>query len=228
MVGIIGAMPEEVQGLVDGMNIHAEKDCANGLHIFEGTLSGKECMVARCGIGKVFAAMAAQTLITMGADSIINVGVGGAIAEKLKVFDIVIADKVFQHDLDLSPIGFSLGTSPDFTGIYVDADKMIARGLSDSCKELNLSRHFIGTVATGDQFSTHAIKAKIMANFEDTIAIDMESGAIGQVCSANHIPFGILRIISNPEGASDDFWNFKDQACTYLLQILGKYLDRFV
>ena len=62
MIGIIGAMQTEVELLISEIK-DAKCENISGMDFFCGKLCGKDVVVARCGIGKVFAAMCAQTMI---------------------------------------------------------------------------------------------------------------------------------------------------------------------
>ena len=45
---------------------------------------------------------------------------------------------------------------------------------------------------------------RIKGHFPDALAVDMESGAIAQVCYLSKVPFLALRVISDSPGASHD------------------------
>ena len=92
MIGIIGAMDIEINGLRERMT-GAEVRTVSGIEFTEGELCGARVVTAVCGIGKVNAAMCAQTMIMVyGPDKIINTGVAGALSPELNVGDIVISE----------------------------------------------------------------------------------------------------------------------------------------
>ena len=104
-IGIIGALAEEVEALIAKLDLH-EVERLGSVEFHLGMLEGKRVAVARCGIGKVFAAICTEAMIIgYSPDLIVNTGVGGALARGLSVTDTVIADKLVQHDMDTSPIG---------------------------------------------------------------------------------------------------------------------------
>ena len=93
VIGIIGAMDEEVSILVDLMDIRETIKKAS-LEFYKGILEGKNVVLVKCGIGKVNSALCAQILISeFKVDAIVNTGVAGALNEKLDVNDIVISTK---------------------------------------------------------------------------------------------------------------------------------------
>ena len=108
-IGIIGALKEEVERLIDALE-EREILTLGGVEFNYGKIEDKRVVVALCGVGKVFAALCAESMIVGFAPSlIVNTGVGGALASGLKTGDIVIADKLCQHDMDTSAIGDPVG-----------------------------------------------------------------------------------------------------------------------
>ena len=102
MTGIIGAMDIETQGLIQKMtDTHTEE--ISGTVYTVGRLGNHDCVVAKCGIGKVNAAIAAQTMILrFSPDRIINTGIGGSTSKKTHIGYVVIADHVVQHQIRVS------------------------------------------------------------------------------------------------------------------------------
>ena len=117
-IGIIGAMDSEVTGLVGSLE-NVREEVHGAIKFYIGELYGKRAAVTKCGIGKVFAAMTAEAMILLYSPSlIINTGVGGALKSGLKTADVVIADKLAQHDMDTSALG-------DPKGLISSASKYI-------------------------------------------------------------------------------------------------------
>ena len=80
-IGIIGAMPCEVDPLIAQME-NASTLTVGSIKFTQGILCGKDTVIAICGIGKVFAAMCAQTMILhFGVTAIVNVGVAGSLCD---------------------------------------------------------------------------------------------------------------------------------------------------
>ena len=77
MIGIIGAMEVEVALLKAKME-NPVTERVSGIDFVRGTLMGQDVVLAQCGVGKVFAAVCAQTMIVkFGATIIVNSGVSG-------------------------------------------------------------------------------------------------------------------------------------------------------
>jgi adenosylhomocysteine nucleosidase len=89
-----------------------------------------------------------------------------------------------------------------------------------------------GLICSGDQFIDKLEDIKrIKGSFPDALAVDMESGAISQVCYLNKVPFLALRVISDSPGASPDntkqyldFWTDAPQETFMLLKDIIKRL----
>ena len=201
MIGIIGAMEVEVEKLKT-LLCDTKKERISGVDFYGGKIGGKEVVVAKCGIGKVFAAICAQTMIMRyKPDVIINIGVAGGLSDKLKIGEIVIAESVVQHDMDTTALGDEPGLLSDIGLVKIPADKNAAEAIKAACSRLSLG-YETGTVASGDQFiSDEAAKERIKRLFAAK-ACEMEGAAIGQVCYVNNVPFGIIRAIS--DGANND------------------------
>ena len=207
-VGIIGAMKIEVDALCDMMqDVTMEKIAGSTFH--RGTLCGRSVVIAQCGVGKVFAAMCAQTMILRYNPAVIvNTGVGGCLADTLSIGDIAIADHVVQHDMDTSPLGDPVGLISGLNQVYISCDPTVVACLS-ACADAEEIPYTRGIVASGDQFiSSESRKAWIHEQFDsaeygECVACEMEGAAIGQVCCANGVPFGVVRAISDKDDAMD-------------------------
>ena len=195
-IGIIGAMEPEVEALIAAL---ADKNCeeVSGIKFYTGILAGKRVVIAKCGIGKVFAALCAQTMILKYSPSLlVNTGVGGALASGLSTGDIVIADTLCQHDMDTSPIGDPKGLVSGINVIYFEADKRAGEILLSSAAELGLKAR-LGRIATGDKFiASSEDKNRIIADFSAD-ACEMEGCAIAQTAFVNNVPFAVVRAISD-------------------------------
>lgn len=195
-IGIIGAMEPEVCSLIDALS-DRESETVSGITFYTGNFHGKRVAIARCGIGKVFAAMCAQTMILKySPDLIVNTGVGGALASGISTGDIVIASDLCQHDMDTSAIGDPVGLVSGINVIYFEADKRAGEILLSTAKELGLNAR-LGRIASGDKFvASREEKDRIISAFS-AHACEMEGCAIAQVAYVNNTPFAVVRAISD-------------------------------
>ncbi len=196
MIGIIGAMRIEVDSLKESLSdVHTTE--VSGVSYHSGKLSGVPVVVAVSGVGKVFAAICAQTMILkFGVNKIINIGVAGAIDPRLEQGDIAVSSSVCQYDMDTTAVGDELGMISGINIIQLPSDKSLVEHTISSIEKGGF-KCFTGVIATGDKFVAESQeKQKIFKRFKALVA-DMESGSIAQVCYVNKIPFVSLRVVSD-------------------------------
>ncbi len=195
-VGIIGAMEEEVTLLRDKIENRQTQNIA-GCEIYTGTLNGTEVALLKSGIGKVAAAMGATLLLERcKPDVIINTGSAGGLAPTLKVGDIVVSDEARYHDADVTAFGYELGQLPGCPAGFKADEKLVAA--AEACiAQLNLNA-VRGLIVSGDAFINGSENlAKILHNFPQAIAVEMEATAIAHVCHNMGVPFVVVRAISD-------------------------------
>ena len=195
-LGLIGAMEVEVTSLASSMKNRRDEEVGGFLFML-GEIEGVECVLVRCGIGKVAAAVATQTMILKYApDLIVNTGVAGALSSLLRPGDIVVSQNAVQYDMDTSPLGDPVGLVSGINVIHFPADKNAVELISKAADSLGIN-NVKGTIASGDQFiASKEKKAYITENF-GAIACEMEGAAIGHVCYVNDTPFAVIRAISD-------------------------------
>lgn len=227
-IGIIGAMDVEVNDLVALLQ-NRSSETVSGITFYTGELAGKNVVIAKCGIGKVFAATCAEAMIIKYSPRlIINSGVGGALAKDLRTGDIVIADKLCQYDMDTSAIGDPVGLVSGINRVWFEADKRANYILELSAEALSLNAR-LGTIATGDKFvADKELKNQIVNTFAAD-ACEMEGGAIAHVAFINQTPFVVIRAISDSAdgGASMDYPTFvsfaAQNSASLTLALVEKY-----
>lgn len=227
MIGIIGAMTVEIEGLKNIMTEKYEKEIS-GMTFTRGKLRGKDAVVTVCGEGKVNAAMCTQAMIMeYNPNMIINTGVGGGLADGLKIGDVVVATAVVQHDMDMSPLGHSVGYICGIDGIEMKCDSNVLNLLCDCVKDCNINCQQ-GIVASGDQFVSSADKKEWLRSTFNAAVCEMEGGAIGHVCVRNNIPFGVLRAISDggDDEASVSFPEFAVTAAENSIKVMTLFAER--
>ena len=103
-IGIISAMQEEMQTLLD--NLQERVATTKGMRTYyHGKLFNVEIVLVFSRWGKVASATTATQLINdFAVDEIIFTGVAGAISPLMNIGDIVIGKNLYQHDVDASPL----------------------------------------------------------------------------------------------------------------------------
>ena len=195
-IGIIGAMDDEVRELISRLD-ERRTEKVSGIEFNIGKLYGKTVVVAKCGVGKVFAAICAEAMIIKYSPTlVVNTGVGGALDKTLRPLDIVFADKLVQHDMDTSPIGDPVGLISGINRVYFETDERARAILEESARKMDIN-YLVGTIATGDKFiSDKADKDRIVSRFGAS-ACEMEGGAIAHTAFVNGTPFMVVRAISD-------------------------------
>ncbi|RUT80190.1 5'-methylthioadenosine/adenosylhomocysteine nucleosidase [Ancylomarina longa] len=199
-IGIIGAMEIEVVRLRELLSNRAEQQ-KGGFVFYTGNLKGVDVVLLQSGIGKVNAAIGAAILIdTFQPDFVINTGAAGGFPSDLKVGDIVISQKVLHHDMDCTVFGYKAGQVPGMPE-HFDANAQLIELADKSIHRLTNLQTKIGTILTGDQFMNDPkATQRIKKMFPDADAVEMEGAAIAQTCYQFHIPFVIIRSISDIAG----------------------------
>lgn len=228
MIGFIGAMQIELDGIRANMT-DKRSVTVSGVEYVTGKLGKNEIVTAVCGIGKVFAAICAQTMILkFNPTLIINTGVAGGIADGLHIGDVVIADTVCQHDMDTSPIGDPVGLISGINRIYFETDKKASDSLAASLAKFNINT-VRGNIATGDQFVSTSEKKSYLKEGFNAAACEMEGGSIGHVCFVNNVPFAVLRSISDnaDEGATVDYPTFAKASADGYVKVVTDFAENW-
>ncbi len=228
MIGIIGAMGVEIKALADLLE-NKKSDTISGVEYLSGTIYNKDVVLAVCGIGKVFAAICAQTMILKyNPEIIINTGVAGTLTEKLSIGDIAIAENVVQHDMDTSPLGDPVGLISGINIVKIPADETTYKKIESAVQKTG-TNYQIGTIASGDQFlASNEIKERIIRNF-GAIAGEMEGASIGHVCYVNKTPFCVLRAISDRADGSgaENYMEFLNSAAKNAVEVMKKFISEY-
>ncbi len=188
-------MNEELAPMLD--KIENKKVLPVGNHIFyEGTINGKNVILTVSGIGKVQAALTTSVIINvLKTDIVINTGSAGGLrpSSEIKIGDIVVSSGVAYHDVDLTNFGYKPGQLPEHSLYFKADDKLVE--IAMSCKKLANHK---GLIVSGDQFvCTNEQHSRIIKNFPDAMATEMEGASVGHVCTELSVPFVVIRSISD-------------------------------
>ena len=219
--GVIAAMKIEAEHIAAAME-DARTETVGGIEFTVGKIRGEgksakeaaeaEVILAVCGIGKVNAAMCAQTMIvTYHPDKIVNTGVAGALSPELGVGDVVIASDLVEHDFDTTGFGDPPGLIPGLGTVKMHcSDSLRTDELETAAEEVlrgTGAKILHGIIATGDQFIADGERKKKIIETFGAVSCEMEGGAVAQVCSLGKVPFAVIRTMSDSAdgGALDDY-----------------------
>ena len=226
-IGIIGAMEVEVTTLKERMTIEEIVTIAS-MDFYKGTYHNKNVVIVRSGIGKVNAAICTQILAGhFHADAIINTGIAGSLQASIDIGDIVISSDALQHDMDATGFGYPLGTIPQMDVSDFEADQTLIKNAQNACAKVNPDIHtHIGRIVSGDQFISDNDKKEFLKATFSGLCTEMEGAAIAQAAWLNHIPFVILRAISDKAdgSASMDYPEFEAKAALHCIRLVDEMI----
>ncbi len=228
-IAILGAMAEEVEPLLKKLDKIVRVDYADNTY-YKAEYKGAELVIAYSKIGCAFSTLTATVLIEhFECDTLLFSGVAGAINTNLKIGDLIYANKLCKHDLDITAFGHPHGYVPEGkVFIYPNSELIeIAKNVAAK-KGLTLQE---GTIATGDQFVDSRSKKEWIKEIFNADALEMEGYSVALVCDALNIPFFILRAISDSadSDASFDFDAFLDESAKvsadFILEMVENLAD---
>lgn len=191
-LGIICAMEEELRTLVENLD-HASKITRHGYVFHTGSIGRHEVVLVQSGIGKVMSAMAVTLLVEVfSVDGIINTGSAGAVNHELKIGDVVVADRLAYHDVDVTAFGYAFGQMAQ-QPLYFESSKYFVSELKKA-----IENPVVGLITSSDSFiSSDGRIAEIKKHFPEVLAVEMEGASIAQAATALKKPFVIIRAMSD-------------------------------
>jgi adenosylhomocysteine nucleosidase len=233
LLGIISALEEEQQGLVEAMQGPAR--LVHGMRTYtSGKIAGIAAVCVLSRIGKVAAATTASVLVEkFGVTHILFTGVAGAGHAGVKVGDVVVAESLLQYDMDASPL-FPRFEVP-LTGLsHFGTDQFLSNLVASAASrfletEPGQPRLHRGLIASGDEFISSAARIDALgAELPGLLAVEMEGAAVAQVCFELGVPYAVIRTISDNanEAAAHDFMHFvKTVASRYAFTIVTRVCE---
>lgn len=230
-IGIMTAMPQEFTLLSKRYGAHTSNTIAG--RTFLSTLQGDvELVLVYSGIGKVAAASTATILLhNYGVDAVVFTGVAGGIHRDVGIGDIVVASHLVQYDIDLKGVlGHSRFTIPSLGLSHIPVRESLVQlahaaagytvghvAYGDGVGEFVTSQPQVhcGLIASGDTFvSDPTFRRELQEALPELLAVEMEGGAVAQVCSEHGVAFVVVRVISDSanDSAHVDFLRFIDRA----------------
>lgn len=225
-IAIIAAMDEEVESIKRLMVDISIKEIYESQFIM-GKLNNKKLVLVKCGVGKVNATMTTQILIdNFDIEYVINVGTAGSLNDNIEIGDLVIAEKLVQHDFDITVFGHEKGYITNI-GKYFYSDKSLIEKAKFTIEQMHekFNQH-IGIIATGDIFVQNIdVKNRIKEEF-NAECVEMEGAAIAQVCTLDKVPFIVIRAISDKPNGNNNivFETYLQMAC----ERYAKFIDFFI
>lgn len=224
-IGIIVAMSKELRLLVNLLEDRRE-ETVNGSLFAVGRIGRHEVCMMQCGIGKVNAAAGTLTMIQHCAPSLIlNTGVAGGAGDGVRQMDIVVGERIAYHDVWCGP-GTEYGQVQGLPRFFRSDERLVR--LASEMEDGTVRN---GLICSGDKFiDSPAQVEEIKRNFPDVAAVDMESGAIAQICYQRQVPVFVMRVISDTPGSAADntsqYENFWETAPEHTFEAVCRLIDR--
>lgn len=243
IVGIMGAMIEEVSGVIEMIENPIKRELGMRTY-YQGKINGVEVVVVFSRWGKVAASTTVSALITeFGITELLFTGVAGAIAPNVKIGDVVVSKNVMQHDMDSRPL-LPQYVIPLHDRVFFNApteySEKCAHVVSDFLQEeqfdaqlfekfnIHQPKLWMGDIASGDQFfSSNEQKKQLAEAFPSVLCVEMEGAAVAQICTEYNIPWCIIRTISDSadDNSPIDFPLFIEKiASHYSVSIVKRFL----
>ncbi|MEE9441180.1 MAG: 5'-methylthioadenosine/adenosylhomocysteine nucleosidase [candidate division Zixibacteria bacterium] len=201
MIGLMGALEEEIDLFRSYAEIEKEYRFA-GMDFYRGTIDEEPVVIVQCGVGKVNAAISTQILIDrFDVDSVLLTGLAGSLVPYLQQGDIVAANYLVQHDVDLTAFGRRPGELPS-VGRMIETDPGMLKRMNDAYdavygEQPNRPQLVVGTIISGDKFvSEKKMIASLQREF-GAVGTEMEGAAVAHVCQLNTVPFLVICTISD-------------------------------
>lgn len=228
-LGIIGAMNVEVEILKHKMVDMVPQQRGKVVYC-QGKLAGLDVVIAQCGVGKVHAAMCAQTMCDRyGVTHLVNTGIAGSLDAALDIGDVVVSRDVMYHDFDCHFVNYPIGQVPGQDVLAFPADEALIRLAFGASETVRPGHTKMGRVASGDQFVASSEQKQHIISVTGACCTEMEGAAIAQTAYSNGVPFVILRAISDKadHSAQMDYPAFEKMAaehCAAVTELLAERL----
>lgn len=227
-IGIIGAMEQEVVLLRNQLS-NAQTVKHGNLLFYVGNIGQHQVILLQCGIGKVAAAMGTTLMLEHFApECVINTGSAGGFDPTLHIGDLVLADELRFHDVDVTAFNYEPGQMAGQPAAFATDPRLLALAQQTVAEE-NTVNCKVGLICSGDIFMADAKRVQAVRElFPAMAACEMEGAAIGQICHAYGTPFLVIRALSDIAGkeSPDSFDSFLEQAATHSAQRVVALISR--
>lgn len=218
MIGIIVAEEKELEEVLNITLIKNKRDIFDKT-FYIGSINKKEVVIVKSNVGKVNSARSAQMLIdNFDIRIVINIGTSGSVDNNLNIGDVVVADRLYQYDFDVTAFGRKLGEIENI-GECIYTNKNILNKIS---KDL-----IVGGIASGDKFITRMEDKTFIRDKFNVVCIEMEGASIAQVCYLSNIPVLVIRSVTDKlDGTSEvDFVKFLEYSSRKVANILKDIIE---
>ena len=247
-IALLSPLVEERDALLHRLTETATQSIGT-LQVVTGRLDGHPVALAESGVGKV-ASTAFATLIAKALDcrAIVVCGVAGGIDPNLTIGDVVIADRLIQHDYghltnagirNFRPGVAPIGESRDRIAFDLPPDLLMRIG--SAVRDVHLPplpgdlgiattrppRIAFGPIVSGDQFiNSETVRARLQRDYA-ALAVEMEGAAVAQAAELLGIPCIVIRSLSDLAGAEShlDFPKFLKAVAPSAAEVVARIVS---
>ena len=223
MIGIIGAMDEEISVILSEMNNISEYNI-NNIKFYKGKIYDKDLVLVKSGIGMVNSSIITTLLIKeFDVNKILFSGVAGSLNKNINVGDIVIADSLVEYMFDATEFGYEIGQIPRMENSVFKSENLLNK-IRDILKKDSI---FYGKILSGDKFVSNLEEKEKIGKKFDALAVDMESAAVAHCAYILGVEFAIIRSISDSLNSDSvmEYAEFVNVAAMNSKEILLKLLN---
>jgi adenosylhomocysteine nucleosidase len=182
---ILGALREEIN-LIRKLMIVKEQLKAGPADVWVGSWEGVSIVLVRTGMGKDCALSALKEVLSRAVPALVlSIGYAGGLDLRLKVGDLVVADKVLEID-----------QSANFSKSY-----LVNPQQPDLFERLTSQRKIMiykGTLLTVNQVISDSSAKQELGSCHKALAVDMETSSLIAHAIGKNIPLASVRAISDP------------------------------
>jgi len=227
MTLVLGALDGEIEQLVQALS-DRKTETRHRQRVHTGSIAGRQVVLAKSGVGKVYSAAVAQHLIDLYEPAqLIFTGVAGALNPDYAIGDLVVARDCMQYDMDARALGFARGEVPYTEFREFACDPALIRAASSVPTEGE--QVHVGRILTGDRFVTTANESEYAFLRRELFgdAVEMEGAAVGMVATLNDLPFVIVRTVSDRADADtgSSFAELLDRAAGHARALVRHILE---
>ena len=223
MIGIIGAMDEEISVILSEMNNISEYNI-NNIKFYKGKIYDKDLVLVKSGIGMVNASIITTLLIKeFDVNKILFSGVAGSLNKNINVGDIVIADSLVEYMFNAIEFGYEIRQIPRMENSIFKSENLLNK-IRDILKKDSI---FYGKILSGDKFVSNLEEKEKIGKKFDALAVDMESAAVAHCAYILGVEFAIIRSISDSLNSDSvmEYAEFVNIAAMNSKEILLKLLN---
>lgn len=222
MIGIIGAMDEEITIIASEMIDLKEYDI-NNIKFYKGKIYDIDIVLVKSGIGMVNASITTTLLFKeFGVDKILFSGVAGSLNRNVNVGDVVIGDSLLEYLFDATEFGYEIGTIPRMDTSIFRSDILLNK-IKNILKNDNI---YYGKILSGDKFVSNLSEKEKLGEKFNALAVDMESASVAHCAHVLGIEFAVIRSISDSLNSSSvmEYTEFVNLAANNSKDVILKIL----